>query len=67
MKQEKLNQTINRREQAAITDAILQAIPEGVHYHNLVYVLADLLRTFTRRMAENEARSDEPGIHSAGS
>ena len=44
----------NKREQARISLAILEAIPEDVFYHNLIFVLSGLLQ----RMVEGAYSED---------
>ena len=44
----------NKAEQSKISIAILEAIPKGVRYHNLVAVLAELLQRFVIEMTRDD-------------
>lgn len=52
----------NKKEQAAIREAIQEAIPVGVSYNNIIVVLSELLNNAILRqfkIKEREAGGDE--------
>lgn len=49
----------NRQEQARIKMLIVEAIPEGVFYHNLIIALAELLAGYTEKAFREKVREEE--------
>ena len=48
----------NRQEQAKIKLAVIEAIPEGVRYDNLIIALSELLREYIWKVFEKDMDSE---------
>lgn len=47
----------NKQEQAKIKIAINTAVPVGVHYHNLIIAMSELLKTYVEEAYKDEVFS----------